>query len=587
LASAQEAKKLKLLFSDRPEDPKPRPYLTLRPNLEQAVFLYVQNANDTTEDVKVELRSGGIPLPDGTQSLKVEGTKPVQVVFAKAPAAPGEKPPVLAPLKGPFEVRLLDPKNTVLDEVKLDIARPSEYVDVTAIKFDPTAQEGTQNRLFVRVRAKETFAGPRCRVELVLRPDRIPGLVPGQKKEGTYAGYLTRPGDEVVLLAENLQFLGKEQPAGLVYLTIDGYERAFTFSTTFPREGIVTEPQRIDIPVLRLNAPRFSAPTPKYLIGLEVDNTKKTERVDLSLLGLGVDKDDKVVEQATPLMQFTGDRRQLVLFAVPGPGGAMLFKPEVQDWSTVQDLSEVFGKRTLRLRLLDDQDKPVQVRNSATNELTEEILEPMVLDGTKPLNVKFIDFPPKLPRGAPLPLKAVGTDPESGISRVVFYSGTPPADGKLPPTAVVAEGKPVGAPDVKYWVAELPVNTEKKGIVEVTVQFTNGAGLSASDTVKIQLVDPPAPAPAAAATAKLASIEGTVTQAERPQPNLQVNLTDAQGVAKGSATTDAQGKYTFKDVVPGSYKVSTVKTGDATKGDAAVSVIEGQKKTGVDIKLAR
>src|SRR5262249_20918934 len=148
------------------------------------------------------------------------------------PPPAGGKPTPPSPLPAPLTVRLLGANNTVLDEQEILVARATDYVRVARIEFDPEAKDGKRNRLTVEVEALPNFSGPKCRVEIVL-PDGIKGLVPGQKKEGTYGRDLTRAGEKVRLVAENIRFTDETDHRGYVYLTIDGVERAFIFDTTF------------------------------------------------------------------------------------------------------------------------------------------------------------------------------------------------------------------------------------------------------------------------------------------------------------------------------------------------------------------
>ena len=209
----------------------------------------------------------------------------------------------------------------------------------------------------------------------------------------------------------------------------------------------------------------------------------------------------------------------------------------------------------------------------------------MALDNSPPEHVKLVDFPEKLARGAELPVKATGFDPDSDIKEVVFYVGRPGPDGNAPPTAVKAPGKLIDK-DKHIWAAALAAPTDQKGKMDVTAQFVNGANLSATDTVTIQLVDPTPPTGAGAGP-KGGSVEGTVAEGGRGQPGLEVRLLDDKGAVKDAVKTDAAGKYLFKDVAAGSYNVAATKTTDSTKGESAVQVLDGQKKTGVDVKLTR
>jgi hypothetical protein len=267
-----------------------------------------------------------------------------------------------------------------------------------------------------------------------------------------------------------------------------------------------------------------------------------------------------------------------------------MFRTEARDWNVQLDTAGIFGERWLGLQL----DPRAAFINSEQFQpanggfrTTEQIIRPLGLDATRPEGVEFVQFPRTLPRGSLLPVKVAGFDPESGIRQVLFLSGKLPADGKISPDAVLAllddPAPEKNRKEKKTWEAQLPVATEKAGKVEVTVQLTNGAGLTSSRTAVVQLVDPPADAGKGAR----ASIAGTVSEGGRAQPNLSVWLFDPQGVVRDSVTSDGEGRFLFKDVASGTYRVVAVKSGSNTRGEAAVQVQEGQKKTGVDVKMVR
>lgn len=598
-AAAQPgAKPLRVVFSDNPDKPdNPRSNLRLRPNTLQAFYLYVLNSSDKAADATVQLAVNGQPLEGLTQKVKVDANGQARVRFAKAapadkaapaPAPAADKGPQLTDLAGPLQVRLLDNQNKVLDEAEVRVSRPDEYVEVTNIQFDPK-----DNTLTVALKAKPEFTGPRARVELVLRDDRIPALVAGQKKDGSYAGHLGHPGDTLILEARNLQLRPGGDRNGLVYLTIDGYERAFTFRSTFAGDQ-VSEPKRIDDAILRLDAARALVPGAASKVRIEVDNAPADAAAELGLY-----RNRKFDVAEGEIMEFSGDRQVRLAFNPNGPNGALLFKSVVSDWSPGLDTAEIFGTRALRLRLVrstkDDQGKvikkelefidsgkPIEVLPDGTVKKTDSIVEGLILDATKPEGVKFVNFPAKLNRSAPLPVQAVGRDPESDIKQVVFYGGKPLPDGKFPPELKPIAGRPVA--DAKdTWAALLPSLTDKKGPVDVTVQFTNGAGLTTTETITIQLVDPEKPGDAS----KKASIAGNVVEGDRPQPNLRVYLFDERGAARDSVLTDGSGNFLFKEVVPGAYRVVSVKSGSTTRAEVPVQVLEGEKRTGVVVRMLR
>lgn len=595
---AQNAdKKAKLLFSDKPDGTNLKPDLVLRPNLLQPVYLYVEAPKDAKagEEFTVELRSGGDPVDGGMAKVVAQPGKATRVVFATPPLAPGAaapKEPVLNALPGVAEVRLLS-GTTVVQESKFTIARPAEYVEVKSVKYDPNERGGIKNRLTVDIEANESFAGPKCWVELVVSPDRIPGLLEGRKGDSALRGSLGKAGDKLTLVAENLQFApGGAGKNGLVYLNVDGYPRAFTFVTTFVTGNTPSAGELVRQPVLRIKAPPFAPPTGGYPVGVEIDNSGgKTAELSLGKVG-AAEGENGDIETVT----FVGDRRERLLFAA-GPRGALLFKPEVQDWSADLDVRDVFGKRALKLKLLDAEKNPVDVLDSRQvadwkdkEARVKEVVEQVILDASKPENIRFAEyFPKKIERGSILTVKASAEDPESGIKSALFFLGKPSADGKIPDNAVTAEGKLVDD-KTGVWVADLPAPTDMKTNYEVSVRFTNTAGLSATETVRIQLVDPAngsKTGPDGAAGAKPGSIAGSVLEGDRPQAGLEVALRDEKNNLKASTTTDAAGTFLFKDVTPGAYKVVSGKSAAKTKGETPVSVAADEKKVGLVIKLTR
>jgi hypothetical protein len=343
-------------------------------------------------------------------------------------------------------------------------------------------------------------------------------------------------------------------------------------------------------------------------VKLEVDNAPAS-----GVIELGFDRNGDGKFEEAELARFRGDRKHQIFFNKAGPAGELVFRTAVQDWGAALDAAETYNRRLLRLRLYRplkegekpgneggveklpgggsvevlpvlDSGKPVRVEGEEVVK-TRAITQTVTLDAYPPENVEFLDFPRKLARGAPLPLRARGEDPESGIRRVVFFAGKPGKDGGAPPDAVQAPGKPDAAR--KTWSAALPVTTDQKGKVEVSVQFTNGAGQSTTKTVIIQLVDPP-PAGAAAAAKAGTRIEGTVSQGKRPQPGVTVSLrVGPQGAVLDTTVTNAKGQYAFVNVPPGTYRVTAAKTADATRGETTVLVVAGKDKKDADVQLRR
>jgi hypothetical protein len=587
--------------------------ITLRPNVAQPVQLVVQNPTMRNEEVVVKLAKVN---PDGTPGeglaesapLSVSaGNSRVTVKFAKpGPMAPGGQPaagqpgggqpaagqpaagqpaaaaPGLIQLEGPpfkVHVQVLNKEQKELEsrEVPITVLTPAEYVDVTGIAYKPA------DGLMVQVRAKEGFTDPPCAVELMLVPEHIPGLIPA-KKAGAFKQVIKKGNQEVTLVAKDLKFQGGVAPQnGLVFLNVDGYPRAFAFRTDFARgdSALVTPDQkRFKEPAVRFGGEKYLVPADKATVLLEVDAPPATE-VALEL-GADRDKNNEFDPDTNEVVPLPGPRAQRLFFGPTGPGGTLLFKPDVTDWKVELDTAGIFGKLPLRVRMLDG-------RGATVIAVTGEL----VFDDTPPENVRFAsqaEFPQRLVVGEPLPVKATASDPESQIREVAFFVGKP-VDGKVPPKVETVKGEPSGDREPVWWSAQLPLAVDKKGgTVDVSVQATNGAGQTTIETIKIQLVEPGAAGAGAAASAGR-TVKGKVVQGDRAQPGVEVVLKDDKGMVKATAKTGTKGKelgtFAFKNVPPGTYTVSASQTEAKTKGEAPVTVEADKDPPEVEISLYR
>ncbi len=131
---------------------------------------------------------------------------------------------------------------------------------------------------------------------------------------------------------------------GLVYLTIDGWERAYTYYTTFPTDGgQAGQPQAIrNIPVVRMIIPAVANPGAPLPVALEVDMNGPVAGKQVAL-GFDRDNDGTYSADSDELATFPGDRQVRILVGVAD--GALLLQPQVQDWKKDWDASNVFGPR--------------------------------------------------------------------------------------------------------------------------------------------------------------------------------------------------------------------------------------------------
>jgi hypothetical protein len=583
-AQQDEAKAQLFISLDPSQKPTDLAALLVRPNVHQPVYFSVKNAAPielplTVRLVAVRPEGKGEPVPVATADLgKVAkgATAPVTQwkLAAPPPPPPGQPaPPPEVDLPGPGFGLLLEvvtprsEKPLLSKPLKLQVLEPRAYVKVTraAYKSDPATGA---NVLLIQLTAVKEFQGPPCPVSLDLRPSQIPGLRP-EKSKGTYEDVLTDPGQEVELTAENLRFNGKPPTTGRVFVTVDGYERAFIYQTDFIKPEAT--PDEVTRPDLRIAFPSpYALAARTFPVRLEVDTPP---RATMSLhVGLDRNKDGKVTGRELRELP-PGDRWQHVRVLPPGQDGALILQTEVRPWTVDLNSAGLFG--------------PFEVQAWAdyTTEAGERLRlqgkRTVTFDGTPPEDPLFDTdaMPRELEIGAALPVAATVHEGESPITEAIFFLGKPGPDKKLPPDTV--KGLVIAPAKGDLWraTARLPIPADAKSPTLVTVQFTNAVGLSADQTITIQWKPPGAAVPVKP------SISGTVFEGDRPQPDLGVILRDANGVDRDTVKTDATGKYVFKDVPPGAYRVATAKP-SGSRGETAVQVVD-QSKTGVDVNLTR
>jgi hypothetical protein len=591
-------------FSPDGKDAREAKSLRLRPNVAQEVFVFAQNDGKADREVTVSLLDGDEEV--AAQKFKADAGKTTRLKLKQpaptapaAPAAGAAAPPAagaaagpaMAPLKGAARLHFEVNGKAVGRDVEVEVVRPSDYVEVLEPEFVPEAAGGS--RFAVRVRRRREFGGPPCKVDLVLRTDRIPELVEEQRRKGVYSNLLAgtgAEGAEVRLYADGLKLRGDGDRNRLVYLTVDGYERAFILETTFRRTGRPSAPTLVTDPCLRLTCRPFASPAVPYRVAVEVDNapesgaTPAVTKLDVASREAG--KDGPFEEVA----RFRGDRSQRLLFGAGGPGGGFLFRPVLTDWVADYDMSGRFGPTTFRLQMFQGTE-PVDVRDTARDPgpndpvLVPKVTADVVFDDAPPRGL-FVEVPKEVVRGAALAARAAApADADVPVVRVVFYAGKPDPEGKWLSELARAEGVPVDRAK-RIWGVNFRVSADHKGPVLLGADFINRAGVVArTGPVAVEVVDPAA----AAAAVKTAVIRGTVAEGPRVQPGVDVQLLDTKNAVFGATKTDAEGRFAFKDVVPGVYRVAAAREASVTHGQTKedFEVKAGEEKTLDEIKLFR
>jgi hypothetical protein len=550
--------------------------IELRPKTAQPYYVFVKNPAPEPRKITVRINAAGQDIPPLT--LDVPGDQVTQIQF-KPPV--GAKPGDATELKdGRITVGLFDPANPnlALDKKTLHakILRPQEYINA-----NPSFVPGDKNRLIVDVFPIAPIIGPPCRVKLVLSPEAIPGFI--RFEDGTLEGQL-EPGksEHLTLSANNLQFQESvSDRVGTVYLTVDGYERALIFRVPFPSRGTPRLSWLVEKPDLRVPSSQVTAPDENYKLHLQVDNAPPNAKVEIA-----VDKNN--TNDFAPEPSLRGGRDERVTFT-PGADGALVFGSDVKDWVVPLDTRGFRGPRKVRLRM-------VEPGPEGNEKLLVEKMITIVVDDTKPVDVHFVsvdgtnvadragskDPIPVVPQQAGyVKVEAEGDDPESGISQVYFFVGEP-KDDRRPDGEKPVVGRHV--PETKRWRALLPV--KDFGETTISVEFINGVQRNKFETITLALHDrekepkagntPPAkPAPGA--------IAGVVTGPGGTQPGATVILKDDKGKEKDQQKADANGRFIFGQLEPGTYTVSSA-VGER-KDSKQVPVSAGKTTDGIELKL--
>lgn len=553
------SRRLRVALSADPARPTgPLAVLRVRPVREaQGYSLYVENPTEADRPLLVQLLDGGVIVPGCEVPVTAKGRdpgsgkpRPTRVTFG----APAPKPEAdLHDVHGPLRVRLLDAADParVVAETALDagVALARDYVRVVGAGYEPPAPSNDgKSRLWFRLRAVGPIAGPPCPVELVLAPDRVPGLL--SAGETTFLrGELAAEGDEVLLFAQGLRLDERDDERGFADLAVDGVERAFVFRTTFARRGEPTTPRLDDRPAVRLKAPAAAFAGALYEVAVALDNPPPGGRLELTL--------GQYVGGAfrTDVRRELSAEKESLRVNPRGPGGTIRFEASVRDPSVAFDVRRVRGRRELRARLL----------NAEGGEEGRDALA-VVFDDTAPAGVTLLDVPKYALKGSTLELRAGGSAPGAGVVKVVMFFGKP-VDGKVPPNTPVTEGRPLDVGRT-LWAAKLPVPDGLKGPVAVSVIVVSRVGLSASDTATVEVVD--------ALPVEPGRLQGRVVEGGRPQPGFDVLVVDEKGAEKGRATTDRGGRFAFPALAPGAYRVVCFKPTPPTRGLARAAVAPGK-----------
>jgi hypothetical protein len=573
LASASRGQDAKpqLFLGNSATQPKKTPEpLLLRPNFgQQSLYAFATNPTTLTKNMIVEVRVNGEPVQglNGTVAVPPGGEK--QIMFKKveplkaAPADPNAKPTPPDPYAGwpeltrstdKVEFRLMESDGMRLQDsvtISPEVMSPAQYVEVTSAYFVPATENGEKNYLTIKLRARRELAGPGCKVQLLLPPERIPKLKPGLAPGSIVEGVVTKEGPEVELIVKDIRFNDASSGEGLVFVSADDWPRVFVYRASFPAAGGRVPLHPVEGTKLRVASNRYYAPGP-ITFGIECDNPPPTLGLQTKVSLRQADNDREVTSKILP-----GAKDQRIRFNGAADGG-LTFNASVQDWKVGFDVPE--GDFRLQARV-DSVESPVETIT--------------VADPTKFVGLQ-LDVPEKPIRGKKLRLTARCPTARLPIESVKFFVGARPEGDKIPPDFVLGTAQA----DKTTWVADLPVPDDKK-VTTVSAQFINVLGKHDFKTSRVEFVDPPQDANTGSVKGKITNTNGD-TQADTDVTLLSADKKETKGETK----TNDKGEFEFADVMPGSYHIEAKRKKAQMSGNTSVKVEKG-KVTDAPITIKR
>jgi hypothetical protein len=575
--------RLQLVLSDDPKKPTVLPIDKLRLRTlpgRQLYYLYINNPSATARDVRVEILKGDTQSLETLETIKLSAKEHATTKvpsFGPSAVKPGAP---LPDLDGPLTFRIVDDKTqNILDAQRLqvEIASADDLVGEIKARFEPQ-RPGEQNKLSVVLEpgpALVAGSSP-CQVELVLSPKYFPRVEGPPRGAAALSGEL-RAGAPLALFATDIP-LNSTSPdeKGYFQLDIDGQKRARWFEANFPLGGPTQWPSEKRTPRLRFVAePKVERGKPTRLeTQFEVDGAPSDALIHYRLLRGAGSAGRALIREWT----LTAKNRHLG-FDARGENAALQFEASQADWQPVEELPSIRGNFTLEATLYDKSNpklvvarpQPLFIDDQAPTEITIHLPEGVVQKGTPTLKVEASVKPP-----------------ESGIQSAEFFVGLKNDFGKVPTVA----GRPVDG-DPRRWGATLDISKAAGNPITLSVRFVSKAGLAEIGSADLTLTEPPPAANAAggpgANKPTVGSIAGKVFQTELAQPDRTVYLYEATSnglVPVKSATSAADGSYSFADLKPGTYQVISRNPAYDTLGRTTV-VVEAGKKATANIDLVR
>jgi hypothetical protein len=361
-----------------------------------------------------------------------------------------------------------------------------------------------------------------------------------------------------------------------VQLAVDGYPRAFLYNVRCDRIGRPAERERSPCRI-RITSPAagaaFLAPLEVIPVEFQVDAPEDAFQKPGDTVEIGLDENGDRTLRNERKLQWSSDRQVTVRLHKVEPTGNAQFHAEVTDFKTLLPAAGLRNKVVAVLaRVNVSQPGTSQGHASDQDEITT------VLDGAPP--VVRVETPVRpVMVGEEIPVTVLAED-LSGVAKVRVGLDLD-ASGDLEEAEkplLLSQPSSSGA-----WSTALATKDLPPGRYTLVALATDRVGLATKERSVVTLAAPRKPSVAEKKAADTSTIQGRVVLISRPASGIRVTL---EGLNR-TATSDDKGRFTFRDVPPGSYKLEAkgAALNRFRSGSANVTVPGGGQTVTVDVQI--
>jgi hypothetical protein len=524
--------------------------------------LELPSASLNAADADTLLRSLRLPPPiaEATDlALPADGS------WVGIPLLPPPEEPATAPAPSETSKTLTTtPGHRVVDSLLVVVTEP-EKQQHTLTRLELAPQKPTR---FLRPRVGYNLTRQRLEIE-VLPQDR--NLLPpeGVQVRAEFSPPLSGEGERRTDTVVTAPIFRGEMFADIpaqaektvtLYLHVDDYPRAFIYRVPCDQLSLdilpETEPLRVEVADLP-EGTVYSAPAKQIPVMLQVDVPRGAFQHQGDFVEVGIDRQRDREFTGDSTVRLTTDRQVLVTLSDVGPEGELTFDTRVSDLRIdVADSGRQSGRANVLAR--------VMVGGAEVWSAPVEI----VLDGSGPRFITAeLTTDPTVAMGTEVGVTARLDDGLlSGVAQVdVAFDQA--RSGQFPPEGSLrAELNASG-----LWTASVPTAGLPRGAYNLMLRATDRVG-NVSELRKIRVQVVPEEELQPSGDALLGDIEGTVIFGSAPQASIRVRLSrlpdengtqpppaapagDAEATAVSETRTDPSGKFAFRKIPSGSYRI--------------------------------